>query len=115
MPATQVPRDGEASAGRGHERHGVAVPLLVPEVHVHHVTVPAGTPHVPLPHVSTGGALWVGGLAALATVGVIGWPVAAVVAAGTYVAARRARTDVRRELEEQRHEQGTAGGNRRDG
>ncbi len=36
------------------------------------------------------------GLAALATVGVIEWPVAAVVGAGSYVAERWARDDARR-------------------
>jgi hypothetical protein len=34
--------------------------------------------------------LWYGGLAALAGLGVIDWPVAAVVAAGTYIARRQA-------------------------
>lgn len=34
--------------------------------------------------------LWYGGLAALAGFGVIDWPVAAVVAAGTYIARRQA-------------------------
>jgi type IV secretory pathway TrbD component len=37
--------------------------------------------------------LWYGGLAALATVGVIEWPVAAVVGVGSYVAERLARED----------------------
>ncbi len=45
--------------------------------------------------------LWWGGLAALATVGVIEWPVAAVVGAGSYVAERWARQDVRRDLGQQ--------------
>lgn len=40
--------------------------------------------------------LWWGGLAALAAVGVIEWPVAAVVGAGSYVAERWAREDARR-------------------
>jgi hypothetical protein len=40
--------------------------------------------------------LWWGGLAALAAVGVIEWPVAAVVGAGSYVAERWARDDARR-------------------
>lgn len=39
--------------------------------------------------------LWWGGLAALATVGVLEWPVAAVVGAGSYVAERWARDDAR--------------------
>jgi hypothetical protein len=40
-------------------------------------------------------ALWWGGLAALAVVGVVEWPVAAVVGAGTYVAERLSREDSR--------------------
>jgi hypothetical protein len=40
-------------------------------------------------------ALWWGGLAALATVGVLEWPVAAVVGVGSYVAERWARDDAR--------------------
>ena len=38
--------------------------------------------------------MWYGGLAALATVGVLEWPVAAVVGVGSYVAERLAREDV---------------------
>jgi hypothetical protein len=41
--------------------------------------------------------LWWGGLAALAAVEVIEWPVAVVVAAGSYVAERMARDDIRRD------------------
>ncbi|HLI36954.1 MAG TPA: hypothetical protein VKV80_06385 [Streptosporangiaceae bacterium] len=37
--------------------------------------------------------LWYGGLGALAAFGVIDWPVAAVVGAGTYVARRMARRE----------------------
>lgn len=36
--------------------------------------------------------LWYGGLAALAALDVVEWPVAAVVAAGSYVAEQRARS-----------------------
>jgi hypothetical protein len=41
-------------------------------------------------------ALWWGGLAALAAVEIIEWPVAAVVGVGSYVAERWAREDARR-------------------
>ena len=44
--------------------------------------------------------LWWGGLAALAAVGVIEWPVAAVVGAGSYVAERWAREDARRDAQQ---------------
>jgi hypothetical protein len=40
--------------------------------------------------------LWWGGLGALAAVGIIEWPVAAVVGVGSYVAERWARDDARR-------------------
>lgn len=89
------------------ESHGPSVPVLVPEVHVRHIPVPRlGVGHVPVPKVYVPGTdtvrrhlpdpagnrvLWYGGLAGLAAVGVIGWPVAGVVAAGTYVAEHRAR------------------------
>jgi hypothetical protein len=57
-------------------------------------------PSLPLPglpfSVDRKKLLWWGGLAALATVGVIEWPVAAVVGAGSYVAERWARDDARR-------------------
>lgn len=84
------------------------LPVPVPELHVRHVPVPevhmAGvtvpTVHVSVPHgwqphlpeVSTNRVLWFGGLAALAALDVIAWPVAGVVAAGSYIAERRART-----------------------
>ena len=86
---------------------GPSVPVLVPEVHVRHLPVPrVGVGHVPVPKMSLpipdqvrqhlpdpvdNRVLWYGGLAGLAAVGVIGWPVAGVVAAGTYVAEHRAR------------------------
>ena len=45
--------------------------------------------------------LWWGGLAALATIGVIEWPVAAVVGAGSWVAEQWAREDARRDERQQ--------------
>lgn len=59
-----------------------------------------GAPHVPAVHVPRPGGLglpgkeklvWFGGLAGLAALGVVTWPVAGVVAAGTYAAERFAR------------------------
>jgi hypothetical protein len=44
--------------------------------------------------------LWWGGLAAVAAVGIVEWPVALVVGAGSYVAERLVREDVRRDLGE---------------
>jgi hypothetical protein len=42
--------------------------------------------------------LWLGGLAALATIEVLEWPVAVAIGAGSYVAERFARDDVRQDL-----------------
>jgi hypothetical protein len=42
--------------------------------------------------------LWLGGLAAMATIEIIEWPVALAVGVGSYVAERLARDDVRRDL-----------------
>lgn len=95
------------------EAGGPSVPVLVPEFHVRHVAlpqvrvghVPVPRVHVPAPHLhlplpeavrsrvpdpAANRVLWYGGLAGLAAFGVIGWPVAGVVAAGTYVAEHRA-------------------------
>jgi hypothetical protein len=44
-----------------------------------------------VPNMTGNRALWLGGLAVLAATEVISWPVAGVVAAGTYVAERRAK------------------------
>jgi hypothetical protein len=99
------------------------VPVLVPVVHVRRVPLPnVGVRHVPVPHVSvphvpvphvpeavrsripeptTNRVLWLGGLAGLAAFGVIDWPVAGVVAAGTYVATRRAKAAMEEEREKE--------------
>ena len=57
----------------------------------------ASRPSLPMPTLPFGidskRVLWYGGLAALATVGVLEWPVAAVVGVGSYVAERLARED----------------------
>jgi len=45
--------------------------------------------------------LWYGGLAALATVGVLEWPVAAVVGVGSYLTERMARDDAIRAARQQ--------------
>ncbi|HLZ36935.1 MAG TPA: hypothetical protein VKP64_04085 [Mycobacteriales bacterium] len=61
---------------------------------VPHLPLPrVGLPRVPTPPVTgvPGRVLWWGGLAAVAAVGVVDWPVAAAIAAGSYVAERRAR------------------------
>lgn len=100
---------------------GHSLPVLVPEVHVRHVPLPRiDVTHVPVPHMrlpvsdavrsrlpepSTNRLLWFGGLAGLAALGVIEWPVAGVVAAGTYVAERRAKAA--------RHDEPVSAGRRR--
>jgi hypothetical protein len=42
--------------------------------------------------------LWLGGLAALATIEIIEWPVALMLGAGSFVAERLARQDMRKDL-----------------
>lgn len=115
MATKQTTRKSAAAPGRtraerstgGNAEQAPSLPVLVPAVHVRHVPVPRiGVGHVPVPKVSLplpdqvrsrlpdpvdNRLLWWGGLAGLAAVGVIGWPVAGVVAAGTYVAEQRAR------------------------
>jgi hypothetical protein len=72
------PGDGE----RGLRIGGVRLPLPSLSLPAMPATVPKR-------------ALWWGGLAALAVVGVVEWPVAAVVGAGSYVAERLSREDSR--------------------
>ncbi len=77
-------------------------------VHLPHVPVP----HVPAPHVSmptgtTGRVLWWGGLAAVAAFGVVDWPVAALVAAGSWVAEQYARQGQRPQGEQSEAEHQT--------
>ncbi|MBV9207026.1 MAG: hypothetical protein JO037_16900 [Actinobacteria bacterium] len=66
------------------------------ETPTHPGTSPSA-PSLPLPglpfSVDPKRLLWYGGLAALATVGVLEWPVAAVVGVGSYVTERMARDD----------------------
>ncbi len=85
---------------------GWSLPVLMPELHVRLVPLPRlGVGHVPvprvympaseeirrrLPHRDANRWLWYGGLAGLAAFGVIEWPVAGVVAVGTYLAGHRA-------------------------
>jgi hypothetical protein len=51
-----------------------------------------------LPEMSRNRLLWWGGLAGLAAFGVIDWPVAGVVAAGTYIATRGAKEAAHEEV-----------------
>jgi hypothetical protein len=50
-----------------------------------------GMPGVHLPGGTAGNVMWWGGLAAVAALGIVDWPVAALVAAGTWVAEQRVR------------------------
>ncbi len=108
---TATPRAAAQQEPEHHQEHaGRSVPVLVPEMHVRHLPVPAQVPavHMPmpeavrerLPEVTPGRLLWWGGLAVLAATELISWPVAGVVAAGVYVADRRAKSA----LAEQRDE-----------
>ena len=49
-------------------------------------------PSMPMPRIRVpGNMIWWGGLAAVAALGVVDWPVAALIGAGTWVAERHAR------------------------
>lgn len=52
---------------------------------------PVPHPQLRMPGGMPGNVIWWGGLAALAAFGVVDWPVAAVVAAGTWVAQQQAK------------------------
>lgn len=55
------------------------------------LTDPSSWPRLRMPGGTAGRALWWGGLATVAAFGVVDWPVAALVAAGTWVAEQQAR------------------------
>ena len=112
-PAAEQEHEHTQEHGKEHEHEpaGRSVPVLVPEMHVRHVPVQVPSVHVPmpgamrdrLPDVTTNRVLWWGGLAVLAATEVISWPVAGVVAAGTYVAERRAKAAVHEHSADEEH------------
>jgi len=55
------------------------------------ITVPVRVPAIRMPAGTAGNVIWWGGLAAVAALGVVDWPVAAIVAAGTWVAEQQSR------------------------
>lgn len=67
--------------------------LAMPQVSMPRIPLLERVPRPPLPPASSlpGRLIWVGGLGAVAALGVIEWPVAAAVAAGTWVAEQRAK------------------------
>jgi hypothetical protein len=69
---------------------GIRVPVIG-------IRIPA--PPLPLPTRAPGRVLWLGGLLGAAVLGAIEWPIAALLAAATWVVERLARTAVREELE----------------
>ena len=52
-------------------------------------------PRIRLPAGRRGDVLWWGGLAAAAALGIVDWPVAALIAAGTWIAEQHARESSR--------------------
>lgn len=67
--------------------------ISMPQVSMPRIAMLERVPRPPMPPASSlpGRLIWVGGLGAVAAFGVIDWPVAAAVAAGTWVAEQRAR------------------------
>jgi len=55
------------------------------------ISVPVPVPRIRMPSGTAGNIIWWGGLAAVAAFGVVDWPVAAIVAAGTWVAEQQSR------------------------
>jgi hypothetical protein len=55
-----------------------------PEAHEGGIT--ARLPHLRMPGGTAGTVMWWGGLATVAALGIVDWPVAALIAAGTWVA-----------------------------
>ena len=96
-------RAAETAAVADHSPKPDGHGLRVPVPHLSVTSTPVHVPHAGVPHLrvpglaaigsgsTPGRLLWLGGLAAVAALGVIDWPVAAVVAAGSYVAEQRAR------------------------
>ena len=79
-----------------HKQDGQAGGLHMPTIPVPHVHVSElRLPSIGLPGGIAGRVVWFGGLATVAVFGVIDWPVAAVVAAGTWVAEQQAKQAAR--------------------
>jgi len=87
--ATRPRARASTPAEKGQQPQNV---LHMPVVHVPHVELPA----VRMPAGTAGRVLWWGGLAAVAAFGVVDWPVAALVGAGTWVAEQHARSEEKR-------------------
>jgi hypothetical protein len=77
--ATEARAGQAATAGRG---GGLSLPSL-------------SVPRIRLPAGRAGTVLWWGGLATVAALGIVDWPVAALIAAGTWVAEQHARESTR--------------------
>ena len=99
-PRAKEPRTGKARAGQepGGPSRGKESPagqpatagrgggLSMPSLSVPRIRLPAGR---------AGTVLWWGGLATVAALGVVDWPVAALIGAGTWVAEQQARESTR--------------------
>jgi hypothetical protein len=98
MPSdTKTRKDAQKRAGdaNGRRDHGHVEPaghhgwVSLPSVPHPQLRMPGGVP---------GNVIWWGSLAALAAFGVVDWPVAAVVAAGTWVAQQQANQSRRAQI-----------------
>lgn len=77
-------QDGSPHTGEASEDHGHRTLPRLPRVHV--LRLPTGR---------AGRVLWWGGLAAVAAAGVVDWPVAALVAAGSWIGEQYAKSEQR--------------------
>ena len=64
------------------------------------MSVPVPVPRIHMPGGAAGNVIWWGGLAAVAALGVVDWPVVAIVAAGTWVAEQQSRQAAEQQLKQ---------------
>lgn len=86
----RVEQEDKSSEQKGAAQERV---LHLPDVHFPEVRVPSV--HVPRPGGKTGRVLWWGTLGGLAAFGVVDWPVAVLVGAGSWVAEQYAKAGQR--------------------
>jgi hypothetical protein len=83
----------EEEPSRHNGSHGITVPVIGARIPL------PPMPPMPSPTGVPGRVLWLGGLVGAAVLGVVEWPVAAALAAGTWVVERFAKAAIRDELQ----------------
>lgn len=88
-PPTRGEREAAPRDGQPRERESRAT-----------MSVPVPVPRIRMPSGAAGNVIWWGGLAAVAALGVVDWPVAAIVAAGTWVAEQQSKQSAEQQLKQ---------------